>query len=177
LKGLKSQKDTDLLSESSVVTLSDRRTQIQVVNSQNVVTQVTNGVKEPMLITENVSCGPVLDVLATFGSESSEIQLQTVVTLNEFLGYDDPGKEMVEVLVGGKPTRVKPPLPHFRIRNLVTNVAVLDGQTLVLGKPHISETVNKKIVKPVAKTEAARKDLVVFITPTLIDAAGNPVGR
>jgi beta-lactamase regulating signal transducer with metallopeptidase domain/type II secretory pathway component GspD/PulD (secretin) len=172
LKGLKSKKGAEVLSEPSVVTLSGRQAQIQVVNSQTVVTGVTNGATEPDFLTEEVKCGPVLDVTPNLVQGADAIELRTVVTVTEFLGYDDPKKDFVEVLVGDELTKVKPPLPHFRIRNLVTNVAVLDGQTLVLGRPQITETVNNKVVKPtVVKKDS--KDLVVFITPTLIDAVGN----
>ena len=177
LKTIKAQKGAEILAESSVVTLAGRQAQLQVANAQTVVTGVTNGSKEPTFLTENVMMGPVLDVTPNFVPDSFAVQLRTVATVNEFLGYDDPKDKRVEVLVDGKTTRVKPPHPRFRTTNILTNITVLDGQTLVLGNATPVEQVSGQIVKPVPKMEATRKSLIVFITLTLIDPAGNPYYR
>jgi tetratricopeptide (TPR) repeat protein len=177
LKSLKSQKGVEVLSEPQVTTLSGRQARIQVGQVQPILMGVTNGDKEPHYNMTNFFSGQEVDLIAYAGPDSGAIQLTATNTLKEFLGYDDPGKERVEVLVGGKPTRVKPPLPHFREHNLAINATVLDGQTLMLGRPQITETVNNKAAKPVARKEAEMKDVVVFITPTLIDAVGNPLRK
>ena len=176
LKSLKSQKGFEVLSEPQVTTLSGHQARIQVGQVQPILMWVTNGDNEPHYNMTNFFSGQEVDLIAHVEPNSGAIQLTATNTLTEFLGYDDPGKRFVEVLVGGKPTRVKPPLPHFRVQNLATNVTVLDGQTLVLGRPQITGTVNNKAAKPVVRKEAERKDVVVFIMPTLIDAEGNPVG-
>jgi hypothetical protein len=177
LKSLKSQKGVEVLSEPQVTSLSGRQARIQVGQVQPVLMGVTNGDKEPHYNMTNFFSGQEVDLIAYAKPDSGAIQLTATNTLKEFLGYDDPGKERVEVLVGGKPTRVKPPLPRFRERKLAINATALDGQTLVLGRPQVTETVNNKGVKPVAKKEADIKDVVVFITPTLIDADGNPLRK
>jgi beta-lactamase regulating signal transducer with metallopeptidase domain/type II secretory pathway component GspD/PulD (secretin) len=173
LKAIKLQKGMEILAESQVLTLAGRQAQIQVANEQTIVTGVTNGSKEPTFLTENVMLGPVLDVTPNFVPDSFAVQLKTVATVNEFLGYDDPKNETTEVLVGGKPTRVKAPHPRFRTTQILTNLTVLDGQTLVLGNATPAEQVSGKVVKPLPKLEATRKSLLVFVTPTLVDAAGN----
>ncbi len=53
-------------------------------------------------------------------------------------------------------------LPKFRIRQAVTTLNVLDGQTVVLeglqDQNHVKD-----------------KELLVFVTATLVDPAGNPI--
>jgi len=78
------------------------------------------------------------------------------------------------------------PLPKFRLRQVATTAMVWDGQTVVLGGL-IAENVNKTKDKvPVLgdlpflgrffRSEAnmtSKKNLIIFVTPTLIDPAGN----
>src|SRR6185436_8483838 len=80
------------------------------------------------------------------------------------------------------------PLPIFRLRQVVTTAIVWDGQTIVLGGL-ISENVTKTKDKvpllgdlPIAgrlfRSESAltrKKNLLVSVTPTIIDPAGNRV--
>jgi general secretion pathway protein D len=116
-----------------------------------------------------------------------------IPTITEFLGYDDPGAfvpqaQSVSGGAGGAavPLRAQLPLPHFRIRQVSTSAIVWDGQTVVLGGL-ISEDVTKlKDKVPVLgdlpllgrffrseSSSTKKKNLVIFVTPTIIDPAGN----
>ena len=78
------------------------------------------------------------------------------------------------------------PLPHFRVRQVTTSAIVWDGQTVVLGGL-ITEDVTKykdqvpvlgdlPLVGRLFRSEASqtkKKNLVIFVTPTIIDPAGN----
>ena len=78
------------------------------------------------------------------------------------------------------------PLPKFRLRQVATTATVWDGQTVVLGGL-IAENVQKTKDKvPVLgdlpffgrffrseSNVSSKKNLVIFVTPTLIDPAGN----
>ena len=90
------------------------------------------------------------------------------------------------VYVNGKKKWVITPLPNVRQQQMCTSVRVWDGQTVVLGGL-ASETVKKikdqvpvfgrlplvgSLFRSESKT-AIKKNLLVFITPTLIDPAGN----
>jgi len=80
------------------------------------------------------------------------------------------------------------PLPNFRLRQVVTSAIVWDGQTVVLGGL-ISENVTKTKDKvpvlgdlPLAgrffrseSSSTKKKNLIIFVTPTIIDPAGNRV--
>ena len=61
------------------------------------------------------------------------------------------------------------PLPHYRVRKIYTHAILYDGDTLVLGNP-----VDEK-GQPAEKPGDGKKHLLVFVTATLIDPAGNRV--
>jgi general secretion pathway protein D len=86
----------------------------------------------------------------------------------------------------GIPLTGQLPLPHFRLRQVTTSVVVWDGQTVVLGGL-IGESSNKNKDKvpllgdlPVfgrlfrsESSQTQKRNLVIFVTPTIIDPAGN----
>ena len=91
------------------------------------------------------------------------------VTSTEFLGYDDP-KGKVPAYVDGKRTYVVRPLPHFREAKVAATVVVPDGYTLLL---RASMTDESQSPTPVPRLK--KKELIVLVTPILIDPAGNRV--
>lgn len=157
VKALEQRQGVEVLSTPSVTTLSGRQAQIRVQDLMTVVTgtQAAGGTNVPT--TATVACGPVLDVVPTVLADGYTIQLKLKASVTEFLGYDPapPGATTV-------------PQPRFRERQLDTTANVWDGQTLVLGGPVVEA--------PGTDTNSAaatRKKLLVFVTPTLIDPAGN----
>jgi general secretion pathway protein D len=146
----------------------------------------TNGDERSLYVIEQMELGPVLDVIPNVSSDGYTIELTVIPTLTEFLGYEEGQTNRVAVYVNGKQKCVTPPLPKFRVRQVNTCVRVWDGQTVVLGGM-VSETVNTlkdkvpvlgdiplvgRLFRSESKT-IAKKNLLVFITPTLIDPAGN----
>ena len=142
--------------------------------------------------TETLPFGPTLDVIPYVSADGFTVQMTILPTLTEFLGYDDPGKFVPQSqAVGGSsigvPITAELPLPHFRIRQVLANVIVWDGQTVVLGGL-ITEDVTKvkdkvpflgdlPLVGRLFRSESSqtkKKNLVIFVTPRIIDAAGNP---
>jgi general secretion pathway protein D len=116
-----------------------------------------------------------------------------IPTILEFLGYDNPGAFVptAEAAAGstiGTPIVAVLPLPRFRVREVVTTCNVWDGQTVVLGGM-ISETITKvKSQVPVLgdlplvgrlfqseSTDSTKDNMLIFVTPTIIDPAGNRV--
>lgn len=134
--------------------------------------------------TAPVPIGPTLDVIPHVSADGYTIEMNLLPTVTEFLGYDDPGQ--FRAVVGSLAAPV--PLPRFRIRQVVTSSIVWDGQTVVLGGL-ISEAVSKRkdkvpvlgdlpIVGRLFRSEAmssSKKNLVIFVTPTIVDPAGNRV--
>jgi general secretion pathway protein D len=151
-------------------------------------TGVAAGVNFP---TTQLSTGPVLDVIPYVSADGYTIQMTILPTIVEFLGYDDPGPFLPQVqsVAGsavGVPLTSVLPLPRTRVRYVMTSVMVWDGQTVVLGGL-ISENVQKvkdkvpflgdiPIIGKLFRSEGAKtvkKNLVIFVTPTIIDPAGN----
>ncbi len=131
--------------------------------------------------------GPVLDVVPYVAADGYSIHLSIVPTLTEFLGYDTDVANTFQAIVGNQ--QLQPtPLPRFRTRQVVTSSVVWDGQTVVLGGL-IAENVTKTKDKlPMLgdipflgrlfrseSTRSEKKNLVIFVTPTIIDPAGNRV--
>jgi general secretion pathway protein D len=131
--------------------------------------------------------GQVLDVIPFVSADGYTIQLNLVPTFTEFLGYDTEVARQFRTVVQGLPVQ-DTPLPRFRVRQVATTAVVWDGQTVVLGGL-IAENVKKTREKvPVLgdipflgrlfRSEAAdstKKNLIIFVTPTIIDPAGNRV--
>jgi type II secretory pathway component GspD/PulD (secretin)/tetratricopeptide (TPR) repeat protein len=143
-------------------------------------------------LAEPFEIGPVLDVVPYVNADGYTIQLTILPTLKEFLGYDDPGQFVAQIQgassSGNSPAALTQPipLPKFRLRQVATTATVWDGQTVVLGGL-IAENVQKTKDKvPVLgdlpffgrffrseSSVSSKKNLVIFVTPTLIDPAGN----
>jgi general secretion pathway protein D len=123
------------------------------------------------------------------------IQMTIIPTITEFLGYDDPGAFVpsAAAISGGAGVNLANqtltatlPLPKFRLRQVTTSAIVWDGQTVVLGGL-ISDDVTKikdkvpilgdlPLVGRLFRSESSstsKRNLVIFVTPTIIDPAGN----
>jgi general secretion pathway protein D len=131
--------------------------------------------------------GPVLDVIPYVSADGYSIHMSIVPTLTEFLGYDTDVANTFQAIVGNQ--QLQPtPLPRFRTRQVVTSSIVWDGQTVVLGgliAENVTKTKDKipmlgdipflgRLFRSEA-THSEKKNLVVFVTPTIIDPAGNRV--
>ena len=183
------------VSETQITTLSGRQCQVQVENFMDVVAP-TNSVtgnsnaSGPSSITNRVAIGPILDVIPNVDANGFAVQLAMITSLNEFLGYDDAGPFVPPQVAGERghfPAVVRAvPTAHFRLRQATNSVTLWDGQTAVLGGP-ISEDIKTLIHKvPVLgdiplvgrlfrseTRQTTRSHLVIVVTPTLIDPAGN----
>jgi type II secretory pathway component GspD/PulD (secretin) len=144
-------------------------------------------------IAEPIELGPVLDVVPYVSADGYTIQMTIIPTVKEFVGYDFDTAKLFQVQAGtttatGSTLTQLTPLPIFRLRQIVTSAIVWDGQTVVLGGL-ISENVMKTKDKvpvlgdlPIAgrlfRSESImtkKKNLLIFVTPTIIDPSGNRV--
>jgi len=132
--------------------------------------------------------GTTLDVVPYVCADGYTIQMTLIPTITEFIGYDNPGNFVPTIQNGngGIPLTGQLPLPRSRVRQVVTSCIVWDGQTVVLGGL-ITENVQRQkdkvpflgdlpAVGRLFRSEAnitQRKNLIVFVTPTIIDPAGN----
>jgi general secretion pathway protein D len=151
--------------------------------------QVVNQAVQTSAITPNqqqVEVGPVLDVIPYVLSDGYTLNLTLIPSLTEFTGYDTaptiPGVNVANVV------EVPTILPRFTVRQVVTTVNIWDNQTIVLGGLISSSIQNQKDKVPMlgdlplvgrlfqsqSKT-SVKKNLMIFVTATIVDPAGNRV--
>ncbi len=135
-----------------------------------------------------VPLGPTLDVVPYVSADGFTVQMTLIPTMIDFLGYDDPGAFVTQAQISGAGTTLTAtlPLPRFRLRQVTTSAIVWDGQTVVLGGL-VSEDVTKlKDKLPILgdlpflgrffrseSSSSSKRNLMIFVTPTIIDPAGN----
>ncbi|HEU6449647.1 MAG TPA: hypothetical protein VFV23_14530 [Verrucomicrobiae bacterium] len=145
------------------------------------------GVSAITPITQSIETGPVLDVIPVVLSDGYTINLTLIPSLTEFTGYDTP-PNIADVTKGLNVVQLPTILPRFQVRQVVTTVNVWDNQTVVLGgliTSQIQDTKDKvpmlgdvpligRLFQSVSK-ETIKKNLMIFVTPTILDPAGNRV--
>ncbi len=184
VRALEHRGGTELLDAPTITTLSGRQAQIKVVDIQYVVTGLdigaTNATKrqpEILPIAEPFELGPVLDVVPYVQPDGYTILMTVLPSLKEFLGYEDP--QTVQPAIGGAAqvngVTSPVPLPKFRLRQVATSAMVWDGQTLMIGAGSARTMQRDRAENGVLTTNYTEKELIYFITPRLIDPAGNPL--
>ena len=135
---------------------------------------------------QQVEIGPVLDVIPCVLSDGYTINLTLIPSLTEFNGYDTPpsipGVNVANVV------QVPTILPRFTVRQVITTVNIWDNQTVVLGGLITSSIQSTKDKVPMlgdlplvgrlfqSQTKiSAKKNLMIFVTATIVDPAGNRV--
>lgn len=151
--------------------------------------QVVQQAVQTSAITPNqqqVEIGPVLDVIPVVLSDGYTINLTLIPSLTEFNGYDTaptiPGVSVANVVM------VPTILPHFTVRQVISTVNIWDNQTVVLGGLISSQIQNQKDKVPVLgdlplvgrlfqsqSKVSVKKNLMIFVTATIVDPAGNRV--
>ena len=151
--------------------------------------QVINNPVQPSAVTpqqQQVEVGPVLDVVPCVLSDGFTINLTLIPSLTEFGGYDSPptipGVNVANVV------QVPTILPNFVVRQVVTTVNIWDNQTIVLGGLISSSVQSTKDKVPMLgdlpllgrlfqsqSKITSKKNLMIFVTATIVDPAGNRV--
>lgn len=136
--------------------------------------------------TQQFEIGPTLDVVPVVLADGYTINLTLIPQLLQFDQYD-PVPTVPSVTTAGVIT-VPTVLPHFTVREVVTTVNIWDNQTVMLGGL-ISSTVNNTkdkvpflgdlpVVGRLFQSQSKitqKKNLMIFVTATIIDPAGNRV--
>ncbi len=213
IQAIEQRDGADILSAPRVTTESGRQAHVQVSDIIDIVT--TSGVSSTgaggfgastgagglstssavasssIPGTSPFTAGPALDVLPSIESDGYSISMVLIPTLTEFVGYDPPGPFLIQAqsVAGssiGVPLTAVLPLPHYRVRQVVTSVNVWDGQTVMLGGL-IAENITKfkdkipvlgdlPLLGRLFQSEysySQKQNLMVFVTATIIDPAGN----
>ncbi|MGA3266624.1 MAG: hypothetical protein ABSE16_07370 [Verrucomicrobiota bacterium] len=140
-------------------------------------------------ITQQVEVGPILDVVPYVLADGYTVNLTLIPSLTEFDGYATPPPiPNLSGVAGLNVVELPVVLPQFTVRQVVTTVNVWDNQTVVLGGLITSTVQNTSDKIPVlgdvpligtlftsqSKT-TTRQNLMVFVTATIVDPAGNRV--
>jgi beta-lactamase regulating signal transducer with metallopeptidase domain len=190
MQTLESNPRTETVAEPEVVTTSGRQTQMRATVIQTIITNYafhatgTNSAIYPQ--SDQVETGPVLDIVPYALSDDHTINLTLIASLKVFLGYDQPPTNVVGKYIKEYDITLPVILPSFRVQQASAQVNLWDGQTVVFGKPqqHFFDGDKEVGAEPdyFAKTKKSRgqpdevdKELLVFITVTLVDSAGNRI--
>jgi len=189
LRSLETPSGNENLAEPEVVTISGRQTQMRATQIITVITNmafqedwtnldgtiVNNSI---MPQTCQIETGPILDVVPEALSDGYTINLKLTPSLKEFLGYDTPTNTTVVYTHAGEKVDVPKVLPRFTVREVTANLNLRDNQTAVLkviennsvagGLPPGGLVVG-------TKPEVNDRELLVFITATLVDPSGNRI--
>jgi Flp pilus assembly secretin CpaC len=169
-QSLSSNSESETLAEPEVVTTSGRQTQMRATTIKTERDVVFDVVVNRPIVTNNV--GAVLDVVPNVLPDGYTINLKLIPSLIEFTGYETP-PPVPEISGSFKVVQMPLVLPTFRFRQTVTTLNVLDGQTVVLGGlPNKNYVKDKEIV---VRPKPSDKELLIFITATIVDPAGNPI--
>lgn len=138
-------------------------------------------------LVQDVRVGSTVRVLPSVRVAQQLIDLEVSFVVREFLGYDDPGPVAVNgelKRAGGKSGLL--PLPRFRDRAANASVVLKDGQTLMLRGMTTTDITKMKSKVPLLgdlplvgslfrreKLGEKNVHLLVFLTPVVIDPAGN----
>jgi general secretion pathway protein D len=200
IQSLQQRSGTELLAQPQVTFMSGRQAQMKSVEVLIVLKGIneraltppgistTNEDESGLYVTEPMEFGPMLDVIPSVLADGFTIALTVIPTVTEFLGYREDQTNRVAVYVNGKKKWVIPPEPIVRIRQMSSSVRLWDGQTVVLGglpsetvsllKDKVPMLGDLPLVGRLFRSESKatiKKNLLIFVTPTLIDPRGNRV--
>lgn len=158
---------------------------VEMASAQAIVS--SPGVSAITPTTQAIETGPLLDVVPYVLSDGYTINLTLIPSLTEFAGYAT-APTIANVTGGLNVVQLPVILPDFTVRQVITTVNIWDGQTVVLGGLITSQTQNENDKVPVigdlpilgrlfqSQTKATiKKNLMIFVTATIVDPAGNRV--
>jgi general secretion pathway protein D len=198
LEALEKRRGGNLMAFPRVTTLSGRQARISSIEVRRIVNFLrmdvaldpeqgeSNAKPGVKFNTTSIPVGPTLDVIPNVTADGQAIELILVATVTEFLG--DEGRLVRVALDDGDPMSVQVPLLTFRVRQAMGTARILDGQTVVLGGMTLRDVQRSQDKVPVLgdvplmgrlfrseREQEYRQNLLVFVTATIIDAAGNPI--
>jgi len=200
IKSLQQRIGAEFLADTKVSADSGRQVQCKATYVQNVFKGIseqaltfpgiasTNDDESSAYATKPMEFGVTLDLVPTVMEDGNTINLPVIATVLGFLGYADTRTNTMAVYINGKEKWATPPVPRVRIQLRASTVNVRDGQTVVLVAPvperiatmtgHLPVLGNVPGFGPLFRSDSKnneKRSLLVFLTPTIIDPAGNRV--
>ncbi len=201
IRALEQRQGVTFLAAPNVTTPTGRQAQLKTVEVKTIVTGFDASAivpaepgkpPGPQLLTEQFELGPVVDIVPSVAPDRRTIHMTVIAGLIEFVGYDHEGATELWnqfEFAGVRAIQPEPPRPVFRERQAVSRATLWDGQTLVLASRDATlKSVRSKrlaalpeaLVSDLSRrsfgTQGTRKkSLLVFLTPTIVDPAGNAI--
>jgi beta-lactamase regulating signal transducer with metallopeptidase domain len=191
LRTLEQRAGVNTLAEPEMTTTSGRQTQMRATSIISIVTGETNlinstGSNVITALQTQLETGPVLDATARVLPDGATIELKATASLTDFLGYDEPPTNAAAAVTTANGTQLPVVLPCYSVRQGSASVKIWDNQTVLLGKLARQFYDGGKAVpaepeyfvktkKSRGQPDAEDSEVLVFITVTMVDEAGNRV--
>ncbi len=189
LRKLETLPGAETLAEPEVVTTSGRQTQMRVTDVVSIITNMTafeNPTNREVSIFPQVcqvETGVMLDVIPRVLADGYTLSLALIPSWTEFHGY---AKTNTHAFYTSSGERIDVPGVHplFNVQQLTATVNLWDSQTAILGGMTIHKVRAEKIPllgdlpwmgSLFRKRQTTESDILVFITATIVDPAGNRV--
>lgn len=172
----------ETLGEPEITTLSERPTQIRTTQTISVITNLAlreaNGSVSIVPELDNVETGPILDAAPHILPDGSAIELPVTACVTDFLGYEANSHTVPVLAKTGEKVEVPTVSPQFRVQQKTCTVTLFDNQTVVLKLEDKVAATSAPLVNAAGeKVDLRDNDTLVFITATLVDAAGRRVNN
>lgn len=179
---LRTRKDVEVLGESEVTSIIGRQFEVRATHIITVVTNFammeTNDTVSIVPETTQVECGPILNATPRVLADGSTIALPVIASLTDFLGYSATPKTVPTYTKNGEHVDLPTVSPQFSVRESTASVNVFDHQTLVLKLDNKVVPTDEHLQNlDGTEVKVLNGDVLVFITATIVDAAGNRVNK
>lgn len=186
IQRFQNQSGVDVMTMPNVTTLAGRQAQtsagvyVPIITNSARFADTSNPLIASAMQRGELQTGPVLDVMPDLLSDGYTIDLGTIASVREFLGYVNATKLSPQFTTNSTGEQV----PAMRFSANLARNYLYEGQTQVLmlkpeqvlfGAPDKKrDALVSEYIRQVEKRNG-RKILVVFVTPTLIDPAAKRV--
>jgi RNA polymerase sigma factor (sigma-70 family) len=179
---VKGRAGAETLGEPEVTSPSGRQLQMRATQIVSVVTNLalleTNGSVSLVPELDKVETGPIFEATPRILPDGSTIELPVTASVIDFLGYAATSNTVPAYTKNGEPVAVPAVSPQYRVQQHSSKVNLFDGQTLVLKLDDKLAASNAPLVNPSGeKVDVQNYDRLVFVTATIIDAAGNRISK
>lgn len=177
---IQSRNGVETLAEPEMTSTSGRQLQMRVTQVGSVITnfclQETNGTSSIVPQTENVETGPVLNAIPRVLPDGYTIELPVIASVVEFLGYAQSTNTTPAYNSAGQEIDVPTVSPQFRVQSTTNLVNLFDDQTLIFGLKDNQVPTDAALAElDGSKSNSLNRQTLVFVTATIVDAAGNRV--
>lgn len=194
IQALSEQGTTNLITSGTVTTLNNKPAPIQVVKTQNYISEITKtnsgsdgSYYDLSTETEEIETGFTLDVLPRI-LEHGRLMLMFNLTLSDLIELERVDLGTGSSSEGGEGDTSGQYIqnPIIETRGFTQEVAMKSGETLILsGYERVENTANKtgvgsadnSLLGGTAKAEKTRSILVIMLTPVVLDSPLSPESR